>query len=165
MSLVDFGRNFDRDFLRRACELGLGCTFSDSAYSVGCVLVSSGGVVLGEGYSRMGGVCDRRHAEEVVISGALGSGGLLDLGGCDLYSSLQPCCRRLSGVVSCQDLILEAGISRVIYGLREPNYFLDHVGDDYLVSRGVIVIYGGLFLEEVRRANCFVERWHEDLDS
>ncbi len=144
----------DIDLLRRCCELAFLCPASDNAYAVGCVLVG-GGEVLAEGYSRQDG--SRLHAEEVAIGLAERLG--KDLRGVSLYSSLQPCGVRLSGVRSCQDLILGVGIGRVIYGVREPNYFLEHCGDGLLIDGGVEVIYARKFLDDVKRANSFVKNW------
>ncbi len=148
--------SFDIELLRHCCELAYLSPASDKAYAVGCVLVNDGQVVA-EGYSRQdGGVL---HAEEAAIELAERLGRNLDGG--ILYSSMQPCGCRLSGVRSCQDLILGAGIVRVIYCVREPDYFLEHCGDGLLVDGGVDVVYAGKFLDAVRGANGFVKNWHE----
>ncbi len=149
--------SFDIELLRRCCELAYLCPASDKAYAVGCVIVN-GGEVVAEGYSRQGG--GNLHAEEVAID--LAERGGKDLVGGVLYSSMQPCGCRLSGVRSCQELILGVGINKVIYCVREPDYFLGHVGDGLLTDNDVEVLYARKFLDAVRGANGFVERWYEE---
>lgn len=55
----------DRLWLRAAIALSLRCPPSDSAFSVGAVLVDGSGVVLGSGFSREED--EKDHAEEVAL--------------------------------------------------------------------------------------------------
>ena len=123
----------DRRFLRQAIELSRRCPPSDAAFSVGAVLVDAGGAVLATGYSRQ---CDPRgHAEEAALATVAGQ----PQPGATIYSSLEPCLRRLSRPRSCCELIVAAGITRVVLAWREPPVFVPGGGAAWLEARGVLV--------------------------
>jgi diaminohydroxyphosphoribosylaminopyrimidine deaminase/5-amino-6-(5-phosphoribosylamino)uracil reductase len=123
----------DRQFLRQAIELSRRCPPSDAAFSVGAVLVDAGGAVLATGYSRE---CDPRdHAEEAALAAVAGR----PQPGATIYSSLEPCLRRLSRPRSCCELIVAAGITRVVLAWREPPVFVPGGGSAWLADHGVLV--------------------------
>jgi diaminohydroxyphosphoribosylaminopyrimidine deaminase / 5-amino-6-(5-phosphoribosylamino)uracil reductase len=123
----------DHRFLREAIELSRRCPPSDSAFSVGAVLVGADGAVLATGYSRES---DRRaHAEEAALAKVAGRPGP----GATIYSSLEPCLRRLSRPRSCCELITAAGITRVVLAWREPPIFVPGGGTAWLEGHGVLV--------------------------
>ncbi|MEU3255778.1 dihydrofolate reductase family protein [Streptomyces sp. NPDC006997] len=127
----------DRHWLRLACELAALCPPSDTAFSVGAVVVAADGTELARGYSREGGD-PVVHAEEAALGkidvGDVGDVGRLRLAGATVYSSLEPCARRASRPRACARLILDAGVRRVVTGWREPDTFV--AGAD---GRGVLV--------------------------
>jgi diaminohydroxyphosphoribosylaminopyrimidine deaminase / 5-amino-6-(5-phosphoribosylamino)uracil reductase len=123
----------DLRFLRDAIELSRRCPPSDSAFSVGAVIVGADGAVLATGYSRE---CDPHdHAEEAALAKLAGR----PLPGATIYSSLEPCLRRLSRPRSCCALIEAAGIRRVVLAWREPPLFVPGGGAAWLAGRGVTV--------------------------
>jgi len=123
----------DHRLLREAIELSRRCPPSDSAFSVGAVLVGADGAVLSTGYSRES---DRRdHAEEAALAKVAGQPGP----GATIYSSLEPCLRRLSRPRSCCELIAAAGITRVVLAWREPPIFVLGGGAAWLEGHGVLV--------------------------
>jgi diaminohydroxyphosphoribosylaminopyrimidine deaminase/5-amino-6-(5-phosphoribosylamino)uracil reductase len=123
----------DRQFLRQAIELSRRCPPSDAAFSVGAVLVDAGGAVLATGYSRE---CDPHdHAEEGALATMAGQ----PQPGATIYSSLEPCLRRLSRPRSCCELIVAAGITRVVLAWREPPVFVPGGGSAWLADHGVLV--------------------------
>ncbi|MGN6792030.1 MAG: deaminase [Streptosporangiaceae bacterium] len=124
----------DRYWLNLAIELSRKCPVSDSAFSVGAIVVSLSGDAIGTGYSRE--TDPRDHAEEVALRRA----GAADLGKATLYSSLEPCLRRASRQVSCSELIAAAGIQRVVIAWLEPPVFVPHGGATWLAARDVAVI-------------------------
>jgi pyrimidine deaminase RibD-like protein len=63
-----------------------------------------------------------------------------NLANCTLYSSLEPCSVRRSGLESCCDLIRRAGIRRVVFGMREPPVFVQGNGAGVLAELGVEVL-------------------------
>ncbi len=113
-----FGAPDDRH-LAEACVLTERCPPSESAFSVGCVVVADDGSVLGSGWSRRHD--PRDHAEEGVLRDLAGDP---RLPGATLYSSLEPCGQRASRPDSCATLIERAGIARVVYAWREPPEFV-----------------------------------------
>jgi pyrimidine deaminase RibD-like protein len=125
----------DQHWLREAIELSRRCPPSESAFSVGAVLVSDAGQVIATGYSREDDPKD--HAEEVALARAAGDP---RLGGATLYSSLEPCLARASRPRSCAELILEAGIPRVVIAWLEPPVFTGGGGAGALRRGGVTVV-------------------------
>jgi pyrimidine deaminase RibD-like protein len=122
----------DRRQLRAAIELAASAPPSSTAFSVGAVVTDADGVVLATGYSRE--TDPRDHAEEAALA-------KLDphdarLRGATIYSSLEPCSTRSSRPVSCTQLILDAGIPRIVFAWREPALFVDCVGAELLRAAG-----------------------------
>jgi riboflavin-specific deaminase-like protein len=113
----------DHRFLRSAIELSRLCPPSETAFSVGAVIVADGGEVLATGFSREQE--DHDHAEEVALRklapGKLGPDPRLRHA--TLYSSLVPCGERASRPVTCVQHIVAAGIPRVVFAWREPALF------------------------------------------
>lgn len=123
----------DQLFLREAIELSRRCPPSDSAFSVGAVIVAADGAVVATGYSRESDHLD--HAEEAALAKVAGR----LLPGATIYSSLEPCLRRLSRPQSCCALITAAEIRRVVLAWREPAVFVPGGGAAWLAEHGVSV--------------------------
>jgi diaminohydroxyphosphoribosylaminopyrimidine deaminase/5-amino-6-(5-phosphoribosylamino)uracil reductase len=129
-----FSENDER-FMARAIELArsrLGRTAPNPA--VGCVIVRNG-VIVGEGGTGNGG---RPHAEEVALQAA--GERAQDA---TAYVSLEPCNARSSGALSCSQLIVEAGIERVVIACEDPHPLGAH-GVSRLGAAGVEVMLGVL---------------------
>jgi pyrimidine deaminase RibD-like protein len=126
----------DRDWLFAAIDLSRRCPPSTTAYSVGAVVVNGHGQELARGYSRDSG--PHIHAEQSALGKLAGSG--IDLSTATIYSSLEPCSTRRSPLRPCTQLILAAGIRRVVFALREPPIFVDCHGVELLQAAGVTVI-------------------------
>lgn len=127
----------DHAWLRRAIELSRNCPPVASAYSVGAVIVDGDGREMARGWSRERDPVE--HAEEAALSRVAPHDSRL--AGSTLYSSLEPCSRRASRPRSCTQLILAAGIPRVVIAWREPTHFLaDPKGAELLRDAGVDVI-------------------------
>ncbi len=124
----------DHRFLSWAVELARLCPPSDSAFSVGAVVVGEDGDVLATGFSREQE--DHDHAEEVALR-KLGPDPRLRHA--TLYSSLVPCGARASRPVTCVGHIVAAGIPRVVFAWREPRLFTDGEGAEQLRAAGVAV--------------------------
>jgi riboflavin biosynthesis pyrimidine reductase/pyrimidine deaminase RibD-like protein len=139
----------DERFLRFAIELSRLCPPSDTAFSVGAVVVSESGEVLSTGYSREQD--DKDHAEEV----ALRKLGFHDprLRRATIYSSLVPCGARASRPVTCVQHILNAAIPRVVYAWREPPLFAAGDGAERLLAAGVAVTEIASLAEDARLVN------------
>jgi diaminohydroxyphosphoribosylaminopyrimidine deaminase/5-amino-6-(5-phosphoribosylamino)uracil reductase len=135
------GRREDADvdgrWLAHAVELAHRCPPSATAFSVGAVIVAAdGATVLAEGWSRAEDPHD--HAEEAALRAF--APGDPRLAGSTIYSSLEPCSLRASRPRTCTQLILAAGIGRVVYAWREPAVFVDCQGAELLAAAGVTVV-------------------------
>jgi riboflavin-specific deaminase-like protein len=126
----------DHRFLAWAVELSRLSPPSDSAFSVGAVIVGEDGEVLSTGFSREQENHD--HAEEV----ALRKLGFHDprLRRATIYSSLVPCGARASRPVTCVQHIVAAGIPRIVFAWREPDLFTTGEGAGQLRAAGREVI-------------------------
>ncbi len=111
----------DRHWLRIACELAARCPPSQTAFSVGAVVVAADGTELARAHSRESGD-PVAHAEEAALAKI--AAGHPQLVGATVYSSLEPCARRASRPAPCARLILGAGIRRVVTAWREPDTFV-----------------------------------------
>ena len=123
----------DARFMVRALELArarLGRTAPNP--SVGCVLVAEN-VIVGEGATGNGG---RPHAEEIALQAA---GSLAH--GATAYVTLEPCNQRSGGTASCSQLLLTAGISRVVIAVDDPHPLGAH-GANRLGDAGVSIEHG-----------------------
>jgi 5-amino-6-(5-phosphoribosylamino)uracil reductase len=138
----------DHRFLRWAVELSRLCPASDSAFSVGAVVVGEDGEVLATGFSREQE--DHDHAEEVALR-KLGPDPRLRHA--TLYSSLVPCGARASRPVTCVGHIVAAGIPRVVFAWREPRLFTDGEGAEQLRAAAVAVTEVPELAERARAVN------------
>lgn len=130
------GGDDDERWMRLAVELAWRCLPSDSAYSVGAVIVAADGTELSRGFSREDGRVV--HAEEAALR-KLAPGGP-PLAGATIYSTLEPCSQRKSRPRSCTQLIIASGIRRVVIAWREPTLFVaDCQGAELLSQAGLDV--------------------------
>ena len=63
----------------------------------------------------------------------------VDASGTDMYTTMEPCSKRLSGNEPCVKHIIEANIGRVFIGAREPDHFVKCEGVDILRAAGIEV--------------------------
>nr|WP_199486438.1 dCMP deaminase [Actinomadura logoneensis] len=141
------GASADTAWLALACDLAALCPPSATAFSVGAVVVAPDGTELARGHSRESGPHD--HAEEaalVKLTAAVPPG-------TTVYSSLEPCGARRSRPRPCAELIVAAGIGRVVYAWREPSLFVEGTGDEYLRAHGVEVVELPALADRARRPN------------
>jgi diaminohydroxyphosphoribosylaminopyrimidine deaminase/5-amino-6-(5-phosphoribosylamino)uracil reductase len=135
----------DHHWLAAAIECSRLSPPAPDHYAVGAVIVGADGRVLATGYT--GETDPHYHAEEAALAKLAGA----DLSGATIYSSLEPCTTRRSRPRSCAGLIVDAGIRRVVFALREPPVFADGEGFEQLLAAGIEVIelsaYGPLVAE------------------
>ncbi len=137
----------DAALLAEAVELSRRSPPSPAAYAVGAIVVGADRrAPRSVGWSRRDDPLD--HAEEVALAAFPG-----DPAGGTLYSSLEPCSRRRSRRQTCTELILAAGIARVVFALREPPLFADCDGAELLARAGVEVVELPALAAEVRAVN------------
>ena len=142
----------DRGWLAQAIDLSRRCPPSRTAYAVGAIVVAAGGAVLATGYSRETSPHD--HAEEVALAklGPAAPG----LGGATLYSSLEPCRFRASRPRPCAELIIEAGLRRVVIAWLEPPVLAAGGGAAMLREAGVTVVEIPGLAAEARAVNAAI---------
>ena len=104
----------DEFYMARAIELsrqGLGLTFPNPV--VGAVVVSANGSIIGEGFH-----AGAEHAEVAALSHCARQGS--DTVGATIYVTLEPC-NHTGKTPPCTQAIFQAGISRVVYAVSDPN--------------------------------------------
>lgn len=107
----------DLRWMRKAIELSRQCPPSQTAFSVGAIIVDADGNEIASGYSR--GTDAKNHAEESALTKVTADDPRLE--SATLYSTLEPCTQRNSRPLSCTTLVLRAGIPRVVIAWREPD--------------------------------------------
>jgi riboflavin-specific deaminase-like protein len=127
--------NIDRQWMEAAFELSRQCPPTDSAYSVGAIIVAPDGTEIARGYTHEGGDL-KVHAEEAALS-KVGDRSLLR--GATIYSTLEPCSKRVSRPKACAQWIRESGCARVVYGVVEPLFLQNGQGDELLRQAGIAV--------------------------
>src|SRR5262245_6609990 len=100
---------------------------------VGAVIVTPDGIVVGQGYhERAGEPHDEVNA--LAKAGARARGATL-------YCTLEPCCH-VGRTGPCVERIVEAGITRLVAAVEDPNPAMSGKGFAYLESHGVQVETG-----------------------
>ena len=117
-------------------QAGLVAGLSSPNPSVGCLVVSDTGKILGHGHTqRYGGP----HAEIMAMRSAVANGH--DLSGCSLYVTLEPCSHH--GLTPpCCDAIIAAGIKKVVASVSDPNPLVSGRGFKRLRAASVEVEVG-----------------------
>ena len=123
--------------MRLAVSLAGMCPPSETAFSVGAVVVDAAGTELSRGFSREGG--DRLvHAEEAALGKI--TPGDPRLAAATIYSTLEPCSQRKSRPRTCTELIIAAGLRRVVIAWREPALFVANCQGVELLARAGITV-------------------------
>jgi diaminohydroxyphosphoribosylaminopyrimidine deaminase / 5-amino-6-(5-phosphoribosylamino)uracil reductase len=127
----------DYEWMAVAIELAHQCPPSPGAFSVGAVIIDQNGEEISRGYSRE--TDSQVHAEESALAKLATDDPRLRAA--TIYSTLEPCSQRKSLPRTCTQLILEAGIPRVVLAWREPGLFVaDCQGYELLANAGVAVV-------------------------
>jgi pyrimidine deaminase RibD-like protein len=152
-------------FLHQALEQTTFCEPVPTAFCVGCVLVArlpdSNPIVLSKGFSRE--LPGNTHAEANALAKvqSLSSLQLQSLVSpwpweaapvvedllphVDVYTTLEPCSVRTSGLPACADALIHARVRRCIIGVQEPDDFVKCEGAQKMKDAGIEVVwYGGL---------------------
>lgn len=126
-------------FMRRALALAeRGRGYVSPNPLVGAVVVKDG-VIAGEGYHQKFG---EAHAEVNALEKAGDAAA-----GATLYVTLEPCAHQ-GKTGPCTEKIYDAGIARVVIGMRDPNQLVNGKGITFLKSKGISVT------ESVLEPNC-----------
>lgn len=117
--------------------------------NVGCVIVRDGAVV-GRGRTQAGG---RPHAEAMALADA-GEGAR----GATAYVTLEPCAHESRRGPACSDLLVAAGVARVVVALQDPDPRTDGAGMARLEAAGVAIRAGVRRDEAMRSMAGFLTR-------
>ncbi len=127
---------FDRQMMLRALQLAKkGLTTTTPNPRVGCVLTSSEGKIVGEGFHLRAG---EAHAEINALNDAGSSAQ-----GATAYVTLEPC-SHYGKTGPCSQALIRAGVVRVVYGMMDPNPEVSGRGLNQLKEKG-IEVSGPLF--------------------
>jgi diaminohydroxyphosphoribosylaminopyrimidine deaminase/5-amino-6-(5-phosphoribosylamino)uracil reductase len=159
----------DSRWLQRACRLAskaLGTTAPNPG--VGCVLVREG-VVLGEGRTSPATDTPQIHAEAAALAEAARRGHPTQ--GATAYVTLAPCTRRSAGGTACAELLIAAGITRVVIGADDPS---QGTSCAHLTTAGVTAVcahdpwaqhlHGGFLRRLSAKRPRFTGKWASTLD-
>lgn len=144
---------FDEWMMRTALSLaerGLGRVAPNPA--VGCVLVQpegEGGVIVGRGWTQPGG---RPHAETEAIARA-GERAR----GATAYVTLEPCAHE-GKTPPCAQALIDAGVTRVVSALADPDPRVSGEGHQMLRAAGIDVDEGSLGEEAAQLNEGFLRR-------
>ena len=140
--------DFDERMMHRALELAArGVGLVSPSPLVGCVIVSRGGDVVGEGFY----IYDQlRHAETIALEQA---GELAR--GATAYVSLEPHSHH-GRTPPCTNALIRAGITRVVASIEDPNPLVSGKGFADLRAAGVEVEMGLLEREATRLNEAYV---------
>jgi len=135
----------DRAHMARALELARRGLFTTTPNPrVGCVIARHD-VMIGEGWHVRAGTA---HAEVAALDDVRRRGG--DPRGATAYVTLEPC-NHTGRTPPCVDALIAAGVSRVVFAVREPHAIAAH-GAARLAAAG-IAVEEGVLEDEARQLN------------
>ena len=117
--------------------------------AVGCVIVA-GGRVVGRGWTQPGG---RPHAEAMALTAAGAKSR-----GATCYTTLEPCAHRSHRGPACADLLVTAGVARVVAAIGDPDPRTDGAGLAALEHAGIATSCGVREAEARRSMGGFLAR-------
>lgn len=118
--------------------------------AVGCV-IALGDAIFGEGATAEGG---RPHAEEAALKSAGATAK-----GATVYVTLEPCAQRSAGGTSCADLLIAAGVARVVIATSDPHPNAAGAGVERLRAAGIVVELGLMDLQARMVNAAFLAKW------
>jgi len=142
----------DTFYMARAIQLARrGRYTTDPNPRVGCVLVRND-VVIGEGWHVKAGL---GHAEvEALIN-------VQDAQGATAYVTLEPCSHH-GKTPPCCDMLIKAGVSRVVAAMQDPNPLVSGRGLEKLKLAGIEVTCGVLQEDAILLNRGFIKRMTEN---
>lgn len=137
----------DEAAMREALALSLrSIGLSDPNPRVGCVVTTSEGRVLAQGFTQLAG---GPHAEVMALRDARLRG--VDVRGATAYVTLEPCSHH-GRTPPCCNALIDAGIRRVVAAVQDPNPLVQGEGERRLRDAGLQVSVG-LLADEAREIN------------
>ncbi|KAI0345177.1 cytidine deaminase-like protein [Trametopsis cervina] len=157
---MDAAQNVHLEMLEVALEEAQKCTPSPTAFCVGAVITlpvpsSSKPIILATGYSRE--LEGNTHAEanaltklrsllpaelHQLVPHLPAETAVADvLAQADIYTTMEPCSVRTSGLAPCADAIVAARMRRCFIGVGEPDDFVQCEGAQRLKDAGIEVVW------------------------
>ncbi|GAA6137608.1 bifunctional diaminohydroxyphosphoribosylaminopyrimidine deaminase/5-amino-6-(5-phosphoribosylamino)uracil reductase RibD [Arenicella sp. 4NH20-0111] len=115
---------------------------------VGCIIVNDGEIV-GQGYHHQAG---ELHAERLALAEAGDRAR-----GATAYVNLEPCCHQ-GRTPPCTDGLIDAGVTKVVASMRDPNPRVSGSGFELLKGAGIEVVNGVLNEQAIWLNRGFVSR-------
>lgn len=141
--------NSDSAYMRRALQLAAQARLSAAPNPmVGCVIVNQQ-QVLGEGWHRRPG---GPHAEVFALQQAGAAAR-----GATAYVTLEPC-SHFGRTPPCANALVEAGVSKVVVAMQDPNPLVAGTGIERLRAAGITVEVGLLAAEAEQLNRGFISR-------
>ncbi len=106
---------------------------------VGCVIVSTDGVLIGQGHTQAAGA---PHAEVMALRDAAARGHRVR--GAAVFVTLEPCAHH-GRTPPCCDALLQAGVAQVVIAVEDPNPLVAGGGIAQLRAGGTDVIVCGVY--------------------
>ena len=139
----------DQQMMQRVLELAeQGQNTTQPNPMVACIIVKEG-EVIGEGYHQAAG---ELHAERIALDMA-GERAR----GATAYVNLEPCCHQ-GRTPPCTDALIDAGISKVVAAMRDPNPLVEGGGYEVLKDAGINIESGVLEQAAIWLNRGFVQR-------
>jgi len=149
----------DRQFCRMAVDLARKSVAEDDGELhpyVGAVVVRDGQVIA-IGYR--GETGSGRHAEFCALKKINDDVDNVDLSGCAVYTTLEPCSKRKSSKTPCTNRLINGKVARVVYGMADKDESV--YGHSSLVEAGIEI---GLFPKDlIQELLILNKKWSDSL--
>lgn len=134
--------------MQRALNLaGKGTGYVSPNPLVGCVIVSSDGDIIGEGFHERYG---KAHAEVNAVNSVRDKS---KLDQATIYVTMEPCSHH-GKTPPCSEMLAELPVKRVVVAMKDPNPKVNGKGIEYLTDNGIDVEVG-LLKEKAEEVNRF----------
>lgn len=147
--MIELSDGPDARFMARALQLARHGRYTTKPNPcVGCVLVK-GDAIVGEGWHKRAG---EAHAEIEALR-TVGA----NAEGATAYVTLEPCCH-YGRTAPCSDVLIRAGVSRVVAAMADPNPQVAGKGLKSLAAAGIETVCGVLRSEAEKLNRGFCKR-------
>ncbi len=133
----------DARYMRQAVKLAARAAGRTSPNPMVGAVVVRGDEVVGQGYHHRVGA---DHGEIAALESAGG-----EARGAELFVNLEPCCHQ-GRTGPCTEALIEAGVERVVVGMKDPNPLVNGEGIRTLRRAGIEVV-SGVLEHECRELN------------
>ncbi|KAJ2890377.1 hypothetical protein GGI21_001717 [Coemansia aciculifera] len=127
---------------------------SEQTFNTGVLVVAGTTMLIGEGYTGENAHAQHQeHAAERAIEKARRSKQAHLLRSSTMYTTMEPCSSTRVSKVPCTTHIINAGITTVVIGVKEPESFVNCKGVETLCAAGINVIHLKILQEQCLATN------------